>query len=282
MPLSALFRLPTLARVAATLAVVVVALLPARAEGLRQARPVADTTTRARPMTATSSAATRAQLTAMLETAERAAASGPARERDRARDEANVMRARLRQGDFQVGDRIGLSFAGDSAARELTVREGVLVDFPYGVPPLSIAGVLRSELTETVLAHLRKYVRDPEVRLFPLQRVSVSGAVRAPGVYWVRRDLQISEVIMRAGGPDGGARLERAHVVREGRKVLDEKTFARVAREGRTIDEVGLRPGDDLRVPLRSQRNWTQLATYAFFGISALTALLALVRSSYQ
>jgi hypothetical protein len=101
-------------------------------------------------------------------------------------------------------------------------------------------------------------------------------------VYWVRRDLQMSELVMRAGGPDASARMDKARVVRDGRAVLDEKAFTRVAREGRTVEEVGLRPGDELRVPARTQRNWTQVATYAFFGISALTALLALVRSSYQ
>ncbi|MDF1502855.1 SLBB domain-containing protein [Roseisolibacter sp. H3M3-2] len=248
---------------------------------MRQTGAAADTT-RGRAVTSSSPAASRSQLTAAAEAAERAAASGPDRDRGRARSEAAAIRSRLQSGDFQVGDRIGLSFAGDSVVRELTVREGTLIDFPYGVPALSVAGVLRSELTDVVLGHLRKYVRDPEVRLFPLQRLAVSGAVRAPGVYWVRRDLQVSELVMRAGGPDQNARMEKARVVRGGREVLSDKSFARVAREGQTVEEAGLQAGDELRVPARPNRNWAQIGSYAFFGISALTALLALVRASYQ
>jgi protein involved in polysaccharide export with SLBB domain len=263
------------------LAVALAVALPVRAVEARQTR--ADTTSRARvTVGAATQTATRAQLTAALESAERAAVSGAGRDRDRARDEAAAIRARLRDGDFQVGDRIGLALAGDTVVRELTVREGGLLDFPYGVGPLTITGVLRSELVDAIGAHMRKFVRDPDIRVFPLQRVTVVGAVQRPGLYWVRRDLQLSEVVMRAGGPQGNARLEKATVVRSGREVIGSKAYARLSREGRTVEESGVVAGDEIRIPQRGQRNWAQVASYAFFGISALAALLALVRSSYQ
>jgi protein involved in polysaccharide export with SLBB domain len=175
-----------------------------------------------------------------------------------------------------------MSVPGDTNAREIPVREGPLVELAPGIPALSLAGVLRSELTPLVLSHLAKYIREPDVRVWMLQRVGIFGAVGRPGVYWVPRDVVLSELPMRAGGLTAGARLDKARVVRDGREVVNAKTFARLSRDGRTVDEAGLRAGDEIRVPERAQRNWAQVATYAFFGISALTALLALVRSSYQ
>ncbi|GLC28479.1 hypothetical protein rosag_49920 [Roseisolibacter agri] len=226
--------------------------------------------------------ATRAELTAALDRAERAASRASGRERERAQAEATAIRARLRDGDFRAGDRLSLALGGDTATREISIREGPQIELPYGIPPLVLTGVLRAELSDAVATHLRKYVREPDVRVRLLQRLSVSGAVGRPGVYWVQPDMPLAEVIMRAGGIGAGAKTDKVVVTRAGKEVIDRKTFARLSREGRTVEESNLQPGDEVRVPIGSQRNWGQIATYAFFGVSILTAALALIRSSYQ
>jgi protein involved in polysaccharide export with SLBB domain len=244
-----------------------------------QAQPVRTNT----DVTSQTARATRAELTAALERFEREATRGSSRDRTRAQSEAAAIRARLREGDFRPGDRIAMSVGGDSTGgRELQVREGNEVDLPYGIPPLTLTGVLRAELSDAVAAHLRKYVREPDVRVRPLQRVSVTGAVGRPGVHWVQPDMALGEVLMRAGGPVGTARLDQVTVVRGNRTVIDRKTYARLVREGRTVEESQVLPGDEIRVSEKTQRNWSQIATYSFFAISALTAALALIRSSYQ
>lgn len=226
--------------------------------------------------------ATRAELTAAMERAERTAARASGRERERAQAEVTAIRNRLRDGDFNPGDRLALSVSGDTATREIMVREGTQIELPYGIPPLTLTGLLRSELSDAVVAHLQKYVREPDVRVRVLQRVGVVGAVGRPGVYWVQPDMALAEVIMRAGGPGQGARTDRIEVTRAGRRVIDRKTYARLVRDGRTVEESNVQPGDEIRVPERTQRNWAQIATYSFFAISALTAVLALIRSSYE
>lgn len=226
--------------------------------------------------------ATRAELTAALDRAERTAARASGRDRERAQAEATAIRARLRDGDFRAGDRLAMSLSGDTTSREIAVREGPQIELPYGIPPLSLTGVLRAELNDAVAAHLRKYVREPDVRVRSLQRLSVAGAVGRPGVYWVPPDMALAEVIMRAGGVGAGAKTDKVVVTRAGKEVIDRKTFARFSREGRTVEESNLQSGDEIRVPVGSQRNWSQIATYTFIGVSALTALLALIRSSYQ
>lgn len=243
----------------------------------------ADAATRTPPeITSQSPRATRAQLTAAMEAAERAASRTSGRERERAQAEVTAIRTRLRDGDFRPGDRLSLSTGGDTTSRDIPVREGTQIELPYGIPPLALSGLLRAELNDAVVAHLRKYVREPDVRVRLLQRVSVAGAVTRPGVYWVQPDMPLAEVVMRAGGAGPGARTDRIVVARGGREVIDRKGYARLVREGRTLEESSVQPGDEIRVPERTQRNWAQIATYSFFAISALTAVLALIRSSYQ
>jgi protein involved in polysaccharide export with SLBB domain len=226
--------------------------------------------------------ATRAELTAALDRAERAASRTSGRDRERAQAEATAIRARLRDGDFRAGDRVSLAMGGDTTSREIAIREGPQIELPYGIPPLVLTGILRAELNDAVAAHLRKYVREPDVRVRLLQRLTVVGGVNRPGVYWVQPDMALAEVIMRAGGVGPNAKVDQVVVTRDGKQVLDRKAFARLSREGRTVEESNLQPGDEVRVPIGSQRNWGQIATYAFFGVSVLTAVLALIRSSYQ
>ena len=242
-----------------------------------------DTMASTAPVSAQSPRATRAQLTAALERAERATSQGSQSERERARADVATIRNRLTRGDFQPGDRIAITIGGDTTRRDVTVREGTQIDLPYGIPSLSLQGVLRSELTGVVDVHLRKYVRDPDVRARALQRVSVTGAVGRPGVYWVASDVPVAELVMLAGGTSGNSQLDRITVQRGGRQVIDRGTYARLVREGRTLEDAGVQPGDEVRVPLRREgRSTGQIVTYAFFAVSALTAVLALIRSSYQ
>ena len=88
---------------------------------------------------------------------------------------------------------------------------------------------------------------------------------------------------MLAGGTGPGSQPEKITVQRAGRQVIDRGTYARLVREGRTLEDAGVQPGDEVRVPVRREgRNTGQIVTYAFFAVSALTAVLALIRSSYQ
>jgi hypothetical protein len=282
-------------RALALLAAALVALSPARGVAAERSQgvPLAllqataarmDTTATTAPVTAQSPRATRAQLTAALERAERAASQGSQAARDQARADAATIRTRLSRGDFQVGDRIAVTLGGDTTRRDVTVREGNQIDLPYGIPSLSLQGVLRSELTSVVDVHLRKYVRDPDVRARALQRLNVTGAVGRPGVYWVASDVPVAEVVMLAGGTGPGSLTERITVHRAGREVIDRGTYARLVREGRTLEDAEVQPGDEVRVPQRREggRSVGQVLTYSFFAISALTAVLALIRSSYQ
>lgn len=267
-PLASLVRLPRWPALAALTLLLMGA--TARVDG--QAGAARSGAVRSGPVTVETPNATRAELTAALDAADRAKRTG----------EAAAIRARLANGDFRPGDRFLVTLATDTMTHlEMVVRDGPSIEWP-NLPVMPLGGVLRSELRTAIVQHLGKFVRNPEVTVVPLLRMSITGAVQRPGLYTVPPDAPVTELLMAAGGPMPQARTDRVVVARGGREVLDRKAYQRAARDGRTLEQAGLRSGDEVRVPEKSTRNWAQIASYAFFGVSALTALLALIRSGYS
>src|SRR5262245_43760099 len=115
------------------LLLVLLALLPARLTG-QDSLPPADDACR-KPI------ATRADLESALNQAEQIAASDgySAELRDQKRAEAALIRERLREGDFQVGDQITVKVEGDSSlSGTMTVGPGKIISLAnYGDIPMT-------------------------------------------------------------------------------------------------------------------------------------------------
>ncbi|MGH7679790.1 MAG: polysaccharide biosynthesis/export family protein [Gemmatimonadaceae bacterium] len=199
---------------------------------------------------------TRAQLEAQAVAAEKA----------RRTSEAWLLRSRLERGDFQEGDRIVVLIEGTGGVMDtLQVRSGKLLQFPR-MGDMSLAGVLRSELTDTVRHHLSKYMNSPAVRATPLLSIAVMGTVVHPGYYYASADVVLRDVIMKAGGPAGSADLNKI-VVRRGGDVIWNSEDVRVAlTDGLSLDGLHLRAGDEVFVPERRR-----------FQLSTVTAILSTV-----
>jgi protein involved in polysaccharide export with SLBB domain len=233
--------------------------------------------------------ATRAQLTALLDSLQRAEAAKtgkPADQRDRAAKIAAI-RTRLSEGDFRVGDRFLLNAVGGSDQRSqragdtVVVRDSLMVSFG-NLPETSLRGLLRSELQASIERYLGTFYKEVNVHVYPLTRVSIMGAVGRPGFYALDPDKPLSDAIMTAGGPSPTAQLDKVSVYRGPERVMDVKTVSKALREGRTLDDVGLQSGDQLRVADKRQRNWAPIVQGLFIGVTALTAMLAIIRSAYS
>jgi protein involved in polysaccharide export with SLBB domain len=170
--------------------------------------------------------------------------------------EAAAIRQRIRDGDFQVGDRIVLTIVSDARRTDtLVVRSGKLIDLP-GKTILPLTGVLRSELRDRVTAEVLKYVRalDQEIDVTPLTRIAVLGEVARPGYFAFRSDAPITDAIMTAGGPTASAAIEETVVRRENRQYRSAKETRQAVTRGLTLDQFGLSAGDELVVG--RQREW--------------------------
>lgn len=172
--------------------------------------------------------------------------------RDRARMDAELIRERLEFGDFRVGDRVLLRVEGEPDLPEVVpVEPGPSIALPvYG--RISLAGVLRSELEDHLTEELGRFINNPVVRAESQVRVSIQGSVGSPGFYTVPADMLLSEVIMEAGGPSPDANLENMRIERAGDRIWSGDELRDILAEGRTLDQLNLRAGDQIVVPERS------------------------------
>lgn len=185
---------------------------------------------------------------------------------------AAAIRQRLRDGDFQVGDRILLTVFSDAAHTDtLVVRDGLIIDLP-GKVILPLTGVLRSEIKDRVTAEVLKYVKADQVDVTPLTRIAVLGEVARPGYFAMRSDVPITDAIMQAGGPTVSADVERSVVRRGSHEYRSADETREAVAKGLTLDQFGLSAGDELVIG--RQRQLLSGGTSAVLGaIASLSAI---------
>lgn len=193
----------------------------------------------------------RADLQRQLETFEQWARS-PAYSsqlRSDAASRALVIRDRLELGDFRTGDRVFLRVDGEPA---LTDTFTVDVDGTVALPLLGavpLRGVLRSELQDHLQQRLARFLQDPALQAQSLVRVSVVGAVARPGYYAMPSQTVFSDALMVAGGLVQNARVRGLTVERGGNPLWEGQALQEAMMRGLTLDELGIRAGDQIVVP---------------------------------
>jgi protein involved in polysaccharide export with SLBB domain len=190
----------------------------------------------------------RAELTVAAEQAERAAATGNSGAKTKNALLAASIRQRLREGDFQPGDRVVLTVVAEAARTDtLVVRSGRTLELP-GKISLPVSGVLRSELEGVATTEVLKYVKAQQVTVTPLTRIGVLGEVGHPGYFALPSDVPLTDAIMAAGGPTVTADVERTIVRRGTQEFRSADDTRQAVSAGLTIDQFGLRAGDELVV----------------------------------
>lgn len=194
----------------------------------------------------------RAQLEARLRMYEDVNSDGYSAEtRARGRQEIDLIRKRLVEGDFQVGDKIDLVVTGEQdLTTTFTVAQGQVLNLsPQWTVPLK--GVLRSELQGHIEEFLKEYIRRPDVRVNSTTiRITVSGnGVGASQFIDAPADSRLIDVITTAG-LTANADLEDIKIERAGEEIWSgDPLYHVMATEGRTLDQLSLRAGDRVQVP---------------------------------
>jgi polysaccharide export outer membrane protein len=173
-----------------------------------------------------------------------------------AQDEAELIRARLTDGDFQVGDQVVLTVAGQPLlTATFPVSSGRVILLP-DIGEVSVAGLLRSELQEGLTTRLAKYIRNPEVYAKSQIRLGIFGEITNPGYHTIPAEMVITEVLMTAGGPTRTAKQKDMKIRRGDQVIWEGDALQRALIEGRTVDQMNLRAGDEIDMPGDSQRSW--------------------------
>jgi protein involved in polysaccharide export with SLBB domain len=213
--------------------------------------------------------ATREDLEGLLAAANQG--SGP-RLTDR---ERQILEHRLQEGDFRVGDRLVVSVAGEKALSDtFTVRSGQMLVLP-DMAPLSLHGVLRSELRDKLQPHVSQYIREPTVGAEALLRIGILGSVARPGYYNVRADQPLGDVLSVAGGLATEADLGKAVILRDGSEYWPREEVRRAMASGKSLDVVGLQSGDEIQIGRRGAGFGSTLAIIT--GVVTLGATIILL-----
>jgi protein involved in polysaccharide export with SLBB domain len=203
--------------------------------------------------------------------------------RAEARVEANSLRARLRDGDFQVGDLIVLAVQGETALSDtFAVEAGPSIQLPT-IGRLSIERVLRSELDAHLARELARYIRQPDVVAQTLIRISVTGEVTRPGFYAVPTQLLVTDVLVLAGQVTPNADVNKIRIERGDRTIWDSEALGPEIVGGRTLDQLGVRAGDRLflgrRPPSLGSLEGTTRTLLLIVGLPAtIVGLIAVFR----
>jgi protein involved in polysaccharide export with SLBB domain len=185
------------------------------------------------------------------------------------RAETTYVQQRLTQGDFRVGDQLQIIVedpgpvpgAGAGAAVAGTVEQQLSDTFTVGsnqeltladIGLVSLRGVLRVELESFLTAQIARTIRDPVVHAHALINLAVSGGVLKPGYYLVPANAVLPAVITAAGGASARGELTKATIKRGADTFVDAKKVRDAVAGGRTIDDLELRPGDEIVVPEKS------------------------------
>ncbi len=191
--------------------------------------------------------------------------------------EAILLRERLQEGDFRVGDRIALSVQGEPTLTDsFTVTPARSIELP-GIPEISVRGILRSELDDQLTQQLSRYLKNPEVKAVSLVRLAVLGAVGRPGFYALPAQTLLSDAIMSAGGPTSQTDLAKTSIQRGGKEIWSKDLLSKAIAEGTTLDQLNLHGGDEIVVGEKKQPFFNTLRT-----VTVLLGLPLTIYALYQ
>ncbi|HEY2376742.1 MAG TPA: SLBB domain-containing protein [Gemmatimonadaceae bacterium] len=190
--------------------------------------------------------------------------------------DGDVRRLPLHNGDFQSGDRIIVVMRGDSISVDtVTVQSDRTVVFQK-LPPISLDGVLRSQVQSYLGQQIGRYVKREVVRATPLVPVGVLGEVVHPGYYRVPLQITLGDLLMVAGGPSPQADLTRVRVRRGQSTLIDEHTIRDAMVRGLPLGALGIDAGDEVVLTPTRQRNWILITQIAGVATGLLLTLHSL------
>jgi len=138
--------------------------------------------------------------------------------------------------------------------RTVPVRMDGKISLPL-IQEIKAAGLTPLQLKEVVMRKLRDFVENPIVSITVVEansfKVYVTGLVRNPGVYRLRSETTVTQIISLAGGFTEWANPKKILVVRkeEGREKRMKVNYKKIMNGSDTSSDVILKTGDTIIVP---------------------------------
>ena len=135
---------------------------------------------------------------------------------------------------------------------------------------LQVASIPADSLRRFLTDGYRVYLNNPSIDVMVLRRVSVTGAVKNPGVYPLDPTLTISDAIALAGGPADDGKRDKVEIRRGGKVIVAD------LRNDAIIADSPIQSGDQLYVPTKA---WLTRNTWVFSGVVTTVTAVILTRA---
>jgi len=154
---------------------------------------------------------------------------------------------------------------------EYQIDERGILEYPI-VGALDVRDFTVSRLRDRIRQGLETIFNNPFVTVRPQFRMAVLGKVERPGLYVVDPTLSVLDVVALAGGPSSSGNLNRVKLLREGDEL---RLGLEGGIRGRTLQEIGVRSGDQIIVPRRFLSREDVILILQIVQIGVSVALLA-------
>ena len=142
----------------------------------------------------------------------------------------------------------------ETLTRTVTVRMDGKISIPL-IDDILAAGKTPSRLKEELTQKLKEFIDNPTVSVVVMEansfKVYVSGQVRTPGVYRLRSETSIAQIISMAGGLTEWANPKKINVIRkeDGKEKRIVVNFKKVIQGEDLSANLILKAGDTIIVP---------------------------------
>lgn len=166
------------------------------------------------------------------------------------------------------GDIIRINVWGrDELSGQFQVDEEGTIHYPL-LGEIDIDNLSVAQVRDSIRAGLGQLFTTPFVTITPLFRIAVLGEVRNPGLYTVDPTLSVLDVVALAGGNTDVGNLNKIRLLRGGGET--RVNFEEARLRGRTLQEIGVRSGDEIVVPRKffTRSDWQTVLQLVQIGLT--------------
>jgi polysaccharide export outer membrane protein len=142
----------------------------------------------------------------------------------------------------------------ENLSRTVPVRIDGMISIPL-VDDIKAAGMTPLQLKEVLLAKLREFVETPDVTIIVTEansyRVYVQGEVKTPGVFKLRTETSLVQLIIMAGGFTDWANQKKITIMRKegGKDSRIVVNYKKIVEGDESAKDVMLKSGDIVIIP---------------------------------
>jgi protein involved in polysaccharide export with SLBB domain len=130
---------------------------------------------------------------------------------------------------------------------------------------LSVASLPADSLQSILTDKYKVFLNNPSIEISLLRRVTITGAVKTPGVYPLDPTMTVSDAVALAGGPAPDGKRDIVEIRRGGKVILAD------LRNDAVLADSPVQSGDQLYVPSKA---WLARNTWLISAGVTLTALI--------